>query len=114
VVAVPARDDVAPLGPLQSPAAPVGSARADEALTAVCADADLVLSLVNLDPAYGGEHLATWATEVVAVVTAGRSTAVRIHAVGEMIRLSGARLGSVLVLGADKRDESIGLASMSL
>jgi capsular polysaccharide biosynthesis protein len=114
LVVVPDRDDVAPVGPLESPASPVGSAQADEALMIACRDADLVLSLVDLDPAYGGEHLATWATEAVAVVTAGRSTAVRIHAVGEMIRLSGARLGSVVVLGADERDESLGLTSLSL
>jgi capsular polysaccharide biosynthesis protein len=114
VLVVPSRDDVAPVGPLQSPAAPVGSAQADEALIAACADADLLLSLAELDPAYGGEHLATWATEVVAVVTAGRSTALRIHGVGEMVRLAGVRLGSVIVVDADERDESVGLTSMSL
>jgi capsular polysaccharide biosynthesis protein len=114
MLVVRGRDEVAPVGPLESPASPMGSAKADEALMSVCRDADLVLSLVDLDPAYGGEHLATWATEAVAVVTAGRSTAVRIHAVGEMVRLSGARLGSVIVVGADKRDESLGLTSLPL
>jgi hypothetical protein len=113
-VVVPDRHDVAPVGPLESPVSPVGSAPADETLMLACRDADLMLSLVDLDPAHGGEHLATWATEAVAVVTAGRSTAVRIHAVGEMVRLSGARLGSVVLLGADKRDESLGLTSLSL
>lgn len=113
MVMVPASEDVAPVGPLQSPGVPVGSGKADEALISACRHADLLLSLVDLDPAYGGEHLATWATDAVAVVTAGRSTAVRVHAVGEMIRLSGARLGSVVVLGADKRDESTGLTSMA-
>jgi capsular polysaccharide biosynthesis protein len=113
-VVVPDRHDVAPVGPLESPVSPVGSASADETLMLACRDADLMLSLVDLDPAHGGEHLATWATEAVAVVTAGRSTAVRIHAVGEMVRLSGARLGSVVLLGADKRDESLGLTSLSL
>lgn len=113
-VVVPDRYEVTPVGPLESPAALVGSAHADEELVTLCRDADLVLSLVELDPAYGGEHLATWATEVVAVVTAGRSTAVRIHAVGEMIRLSGAQLSSVVVMGADTRDESLGQASLAL
>ena len=92
----------------------IGLALTDEALIAACADADLLLSLAELDPAYGGEHLATWATEVVAVVTAGRSTALRIHGVGEMVRLAGVRLGSVIVVDADERDESVGLTSMSL
>jgi capsular polysaccharide biosynthesis protein len=109
VVVVPAADDVAPVGPLRSRTSPDGYAQADESLAAECAEADLVLSLVTLDPAFGGEHIATWATDVVAVVTAGRSTAVRIQAAGELIRLAGLRLGSVVVLDADKSDESLGI-----
>ena len=42
------------------------------------------------------------------MVTAGRSTATRIHTVGEMIRLSGARLASVVVMDVDEADESLG------
>jgi hypothetical protein len=109
VVVVPEANDVAPVGWLRSHASPEGNTQADEALDNVCSHADLVLSLATLDPASGGEHLATWATDVVAVVTAGQSTAVRIHAVGEMVRLAGARLGSVVVIGADKSDESLGV-----
>jgi capsular polysaccharide biosynthesis protein len=109
VVVVPEANDVAPVGPLRSHTSPGGYAQADEALASACAHADLVLSLVTLDPASGGEHLATWATDVVAMVTTGQSTAVRIHAVGEMIRLAGVRLGSVVVIGADKSDESLGV-----
>jgi hypothetical protein len=108
MVAVPAADDVAPVGPLQHRALRRGAAQADESLIAACARADLVLSLVTLDPAFSADHLATWATDAVAVVTAGRSTAVRIRAVGEMIRLSGVRLSSVVVIDADKADESLG------
>jgi capsular polysaccharide biosynthesis protein len=109
VVVVPEASDVAPVGPLRSHPSPDGDTQADEALANVCGRADLVLSLVTLDPASGGEHLATWATDVVAVVTAGQSSAVRAHAVGEMIRLAGARFGSVVVIGADKSDESLGV-----
>jgi capsular polysaccharide biosynthesis protein len=108
MVVVPATNDVAPVGPLRSHTSREGYTQADEALTAACADADLVLTLATLDPAFGGEHLATWATDAVAMVTAGESTVVRIHAVGEMVRLSGVRLGSVVVLDAEKKDESIG------
>jgi hypothetical protein len=111
VVVVPAADDVAPVGPLKSHGSPAGYAQADESLKAACARADLVVSLVTLDPAFGGGHIATWATDVVAVVTAGRSTAVRIHAVGEMVRLAGTRLGSVVVIDSDKGDESLGITS---
>ena len=82
-------------------------------LAAACASADSLLTLVTLDPVSGGNHLASWANEAVAVVTAGRSSATRIRAVGEMIRLAGTRLVSVVLLKADKSDESLGaLAAM--
>ena len=110
---VPGSDEVAPVGPLQSPVAPEGYAGPAEELVKACAGADLVLSLVTLDPAFGAEYLATWATDAVAVVTAGRSTSVRIHAAGEMIRLAGTRLGSVVVIGADTRDESLGSVTLA-
>ena len=45
------------------------------------------------------------------MVTTGRSTATRIHTVGEMIRLAGARLASVVVMDADKADESLGVTT---
>lgn len=105
VVAVSPKNGIAPVGPLARPAA---TAQPHEALASVCAQADLVLTIATLDPAVGGEHLATWATDVVAVVTAGRATGVRIHSVAEMIRLAGPRLDSVVLLGADTDDESLG------
>jgi capsular polysaccharide biosynthesis protein len=104
-VVMPAADDMAPAGPLPGLDQ---HAEPDAALASACAQADIVLSLVSLDPARGGDHLVTWATDVVAMVTAGRSTATRIHTVGEMIRLSGARLASVVVMDFDKADESLG------
>ena len=113
VVVVPAANDVAPVGPLQSNASPQRNAQADEQLADACARADVVLSLVTLDPAFGGEYLATWATDAVAVVTAGRSTSVRIQAVGEMIKLAGTHLSSVVVIDADRSDESLGATSTS-
>ncbi|MGH3265528.1 MAG: hypothetical protein ACRDNS_26440 [Trebonia sp.] len=107
-VAVPERDDIAPVGPLQDgPRAPW--AQPDEAVVSACASADLLLSLVTLDPAMGGDHLATWASEAVAVVTAGCSSAERVHGVGEMIRLAGTRFKSAVLIGADRTDESLGL-----
>lgn len=109
-VMVPARDDVAPVGPLAERVAQNGRQPADESL----ANADVVLSLVTLDPAFGGDYLATWATEVVAVVTAGQSTVVRVRAVGEMVRLAGTPLISVMVIDSDSRDESLGATSTAL
>ena len=77
-------------------------------MTAACDSSDVLLTLVPLDPAFGGEHLATWATDAVVVVTAGQSSWTKIHAAGEMIRLAGTRLISAVLVGADKDDESLG------
>jgi capsular polysaccharide biosynthesis protein len=83
--------------------------QAADPAAADCASADLVLTLAALDPALGGQHLADWATDVVAMVTAGRSSAVRIQAVGQMIRLAGAPRFSAVLVGTDKTDESLGV-----
>lgn len=107
-VMTPAADDIAPVGPLPGPGQ---NLKPDAELVSACALADIVISLVSLDPARGGDHLATWSTNVVAMVTAGRSTATRIRTVGEMIRLSGARLASVVVMDFDKADESLGVSA---
>jgi capsular polysaccharide biosynthesis protein len=109
VVAVPDRHDVVPVGPLPSawPTALPGSGA--DALAEACKSADLLLSLVALDPALGAEHVATWATEVIVAVTAGRSSPVKIHAAGEMIRLAGVSQPSAVLIGADKADVSLGV-----
>ena len=112
VVVVPAADDVAPVGPFPGRGGEVPAQH--EKLVAACAQADLVLSLVTLDPAFGADHLRTWATDAVGVVTAGRSTALKVHAAGEMIRLARTRLNSVVVLGADAGDESLGASSLDI
>jgi capsular polysaccharide biosynthesis protein len=112
-IAVPDPDDAAPEGPWRAVTSPAGSAQPGDALGASYASADLLLSLVTLDPATGWDHLATWATHAVVVVSAGQSSAERVHAVGEMIRLAGTRLDSVVLIGADKRDESLGLTHRS-
>jgi capsular polysaccharide biosynthesis protein len=110
VVVLPDPDDMAPVGPMNGAVSPMTAAPAPEAVISACTSADLVLTLVTLDPAFGGDHLATWATDAVAVVTAGESSAVRLHAVGEMLRLAGMRLDSAVLIGADKDDESLGVA----
>ena len=105
-VTVPGRAEVAPVGPLASPRPPFGRVNSDVA--AACASADLLLTLITLEPVAGADHLATWATDAVAVATAGLSTSTRVRAVGEMIRLAGVRMASVVLLRADKSDESLG------
>jgi capsular polysaccharide biosynthesis protein len=113
MMAVPDRDDPVPIGPLPSVTSLTRPAQAGDALVASDVSADLLLTLVTFDPALGGEHLATWAANAVVVVSAGRSSAERIHGVGEMVRLAGMRLDSVVLIGADKKDESLGLVRRS-
>ena len=109
VVTVPDPDDAAPVGPLRAVTSPGRPGHAGDSLAASYASADLLLTLVTLDPAIGGDYLATWATNAVVMVSAGQSSAERVHGVGEMIRLAGARLDSAVLIGADKSDESLGL-----
>jgi hypothetical protein len=104
-VTIPERNDVLPAGPLQR--AP-GRPRAAEPLLNACASADLLLTLAPLDPSLGAEYLTGWARSAVTFVTCGRSSAVRIHAVGEMVRLAGMTLISGVLVGTDKTDESLG------
>ncbi|TCN42787.1 capsular polysaccharide biosynthesis protein [Kribbella orskensis] len=72
--------------------------------------ADLVLTLATLTPALGADHLATWASRTAVVVTSGRSTATKIHATGEMLRLAGLQIDTAIVLRADRTDEGVGVA----
>ena len=108
VAAVPDPADFAPVGPLR-PLSPQAETAFLGELDAVCASADLLLTLTTLDPSVGGEHLATWAADAVVVVTAGRSSWTKVQAVGELIRLAGTRLHSAVLVGADKADESLGV-----
>jgi capsular polysaccharide biosynthesis protein len=109
VVAIPDRDDVAPIGPLGSERSAPEIAPCGEKLAVALASADLLLTLATPDPSVGGEHLATWAPVAVAMVTAGRSSWEKIEGVGEMIRLAGMRLVSAVLVGSDKTDESLGV-----
>jgi hypothetical protein len=108
VVVIPEAEDVAPVGPVPSGASPAVRAQANAALVAACSAADILLTLATLDPAFGGDHLGTWATDAVAVVTAGGSTVETVYSVREMLRLAGTRLDSAVLLGTDTSDESIG------
>jgi hypothetical protein len=110
MVAIPDREDVAPIGPLGSESSAPQSAACGEKLAAAFASADVLLTLATPDPSVGGEHLATWAPAAVAMVTAGRSSWTKINAAGEMVRLAGVRLVSAVLVGADKTDESLGVA----
>jgi capsular polysaccharide biosynthesis protein len=81
----------------------------DIALDAAWDFADLVLTLASPTPAIGADNLSTWAARAAVVVTAGQSTATRIHATGEMLRLAGVRIETAIVLRADRTDEGVGV-----
>jgi len=81
----------------------------DIALEAAWDVADLVLTLATLTPALGADHLATWASRAAVVVTAGRSTATKIHSTAEMLRLAGLQIDTAVVLRADRTDEGVGV-----
>lgn len=109
VVVVPA--GLGPAGPLGSPAAGEHQAptAADPDIAAAYGRADLMLTLAVADPAMSADYLRTWGTGSVALVTAGRNSASKIHATAEMIRLAGLRIVSAVLLGSDRTDDSVGI-----
>ncbi len=108
VVATPGPTDPLPIGPRSDGGAPQLAGRESEAIAA-SAKADVLLVAATLDPAAGGHQLATWAADCVVLVTAGRSSGTRIHAVAEMLRLARIRIASAVIIGADRGDDSIGV-----
>ena len=111
LVVVPEPDNVAPVGPVAGGTLSAVHANADKALVVAGNSADVLLTLATLDPAFGSEYLATWATDAVGMVTAGQSSEERIRGVRAMIRLAGLRLDSVVLVHADKGDQSAGVIS---
>jgi hypothetical protein len=72
IVTVPDRDDVAPAGPLPAARRRGHPDPSAGPLVAACASANLLLTLVSLDPSLPADHLSGWADGAVAVVTADR------------------------------------------
>jgi hypothetical protein len=108
MLAVPPADDLVPAGPLRGSPDDRRSDFSEEVANSYSA-ADLLFTLVTLDPALGADHLQTWAPKVVALVTAGRSSWTKLQAAGELIRLGGSSLTSTVLVGADKSDETLGV-----
>jgi capsular polysaccharide biosynthesis protein len=113
VLAVPDRDDLAPAGPVGQAPADAQHSEFTAAVRNACDSADLLITLATVDPSVGAEHVATWATSAVAMVTAGRSSWAQIHAAGELMRLAGLPLSSAVLVGADRTDESLGVTERS-
>ena len=105
VLVTPERGALAPVGPLDEPM--LGTPM--DGITNVHAAADLFITLATVNSATGAAHLKTWADDAVAVVTTGASSVTKVQATGEMIRFAGLRLTSAILLGADAKDETLGL-----
>lgn len=71
-------------------------------------DADAVLVLATLDPAFGSEHLASWVTDAIMILSPQGVNLTRIGVGREMLREAGISLRSVILLGSDPQDDSSG------
>jgi capsular polysaccharide biosynthesis protein len=69
---------------------------------------DVAVVIAALNPAKGAEHLREWASDAVVLVTAGHSTATTLESNAMMIRAAGLRLRSVVLVGCDPDDDSLG------
>ncbi len=92
------------VGPL--PGAELSASTVTEAESA----SDLVLVVVDIDPAVGLDHVAARAERLVVVVSAGGSTAERLRTTAELARAAGLEPAEAVLVGADAADDSLGLA----
>jgi hypothetical protein len=74
-------------------------------------DADALLVLAALDPAFGAEHLAPWVSDAVMLLSTKGVTLARMDIGREMLSQAGISLRSVILLGSDPQDESSGVLS---
>jgi capsular polysaccharide biosynthesis protein len=71
---------------------------------------DAVLVLATVNPAFGANHIASWATDSVVMISAGAASATRLAATAQMLESGGIRVNSAILVGADRHDETIGVA----
>jgi hypothetical protein len=71
-------------------------------------DADALLVLVTLDPSFGAEHLASWVTDAVMILSPRGVNLTRMRIDREMLLEEGISLRSVILLGSDAQDDSSG------
>jgi capsular polysaccharide biosynthesis protein len=70
---------------------------------------DFVVVIAELDPAKGAAHLRAWASDSVAVVTAGATSEATLQANATMLRAASLHLASVVLVNADPADDSLGI-----
>ncbi len=71
---------------------------------------DAVLVLATVNPAFGASHIASWATESVVMISAGEASAARVNATAQMLESGGVKVDSAILVGADRQDETVGIA----
>jgi capsular polysaccharide biosynthesis protein len=68
----------------------------------------IVVTLAEVDPAVGAEHLPPWSDQAVVMVRAGRASAERLRTTAELVRQSGVPIRAAELVRADRGDESLG------
>jgi capsular polysaccharide biosynthesis protein len=106
---VPFPEDLDPCAPGNHGSASARLSTLSDKMGDAYGSVDVLLTLGTLDPARGGDYLATWADNAAAIVTAGRSTWTQLQATGELVRIAGMSLVPAVLVDADKSDESLGL-----
>ncbi len=96
-------------GPLDAPAGARTEPPEDDPRRAAWNEADVILTLADVDPAVGVDHVASWVDRVVLLVGVGRTSAERLRTTGELVRSAGLQLVFAMMVGADRTDESSGL-----
>jgi capsular polysaccharide biosynthesis protein len=86
----------------------LGEVPADDPLRDAWDTHNVVLTLAEVDPAVGAEHLSSWADQVVVIVAAGRASAERLRTTAELVRQAGLQILYGVLVRADGTDESLG------
>lgn len=72
-------------------------------------EADAILILATLDPAFGAEHIAAWASDAVVMVRSGGASLARIEGVAQQLRSARMIIRSGLLIDMDRDDHSSGV-----
>jgi capsular polysaccharide biosynthesis protein len=69
---------------------------------------EVLLVLTGADPALGAEHLAMWVSESVVLIDVRKASGEFARACAELLRRARIRIRSVIVIGSDPHDTSVG------
>ena len=108
-VAIPEGGSAPQIGPIRRGSSASVPQSVDPEVDHAYHAAELLLTLASIDPGIGADHLSSWASDAVVILTAGKPSATRVRTLSELIRMSGTTLTSAVVVGADRTDESLGL-----